>query len=53
MIEIKYELEAAIEEYGASFGIVKRNAKHADFDEIEYPPGVNPLLATRDALIEV
>jgi len=53
MIEIKYELEAAIEEYGASFGIVKRIAKHADFDEIEYPPGVNPLLATRDALIEV
>lgn len=53
MIDIKYELEVAIEEYGASFGIAKRNAKHADFDEIEYPPGVNPLLATRDALIEV
>ena len=52
MTDIKDELTIAAEEYGSSFGITKRDLKHAFVDEIEFPAGVNALLATRDALLE-
>ena len=52
MMDIRDELAIAAEEYGSLLGITKRDLKHAFVGEIEYPAGVNALLATRDALLE-
>ena len=53
MKDTKNQLGTAIEEYGPSLGISKKDSKKVPTGEIEFPEDIHALRAIRDALIEV
>jgi len=52
-MDVKKQLGTAIENYGATLGIKKKNVAHAAIAEIELPEEANASRTVRDALIEV
>lgn len=53
MKDIDNQLRAAVEEYGSSYGIAKKDIEKVATGEIEFQEGVHVLRATRDLLIEL